>query len=72
MGIKLKLEFDCDNAEFGEHQIEYKIASVIRLASVQLMHGNYDKIFTFPIIDINGNKIGVCKTVRTNKTRNKK
>lgn len=77
MGIKLKLEFDCDNAAFeNNYQFYTEIARILKQASNNIVYfhayENLNRQFDIPMIDINGNKIGVCKTVKTNKTRVKK
>lgn len=56
--MKFKIEFDCDNAAFGEYAVD-EISRILAMVKYRIETKN-NIVDEFPIYDINGNKVGSC------------
>lgn len=81
MGIKLKLEFDCNNSSFEGDEFMIEIARVIQRTSEKIVMLYYNsrncdskfyKKLNFQLQDKNGNSIGQLKVMKTRKVKEKK
>lgn len=55
--MQITIQFSVDNAAFDDPN---EVELVLRTVTERIAHNGYDRNYTFPLRDSNGNTIGAC------------